>query len=307
MCVHTLRARPIFRGHLFFFRECQLEGIISSKGRTIPKPMLFFLFYFQIQRQIATSVQVDRGFFSHLRRRVRSKYMIKSSVIFRILHSQHIIICIWSNRVSFWKLRIFHIYRISTNICTWIFQVYKMCVFSTEKRTKRQKFYISGRSRYTSYTPKFVNTAIIVGRRSFPPQDPRMPKRIPGFSARRAPVLAMNRWGAMVPTVGEFPLNGGDFLSEVSLKLPKRFRFRNDSSLPRWLEWYFLSAPKKIDGFTLVHWRFCGGLKRFEMGLPVQWLMRWQVMPFRHLGSWLLAVQKISGALLAGSSQLVSG
>lgn len=147
MCVHTLRARPIFRGHLFFFRECQLEGIISSKGRTIPKPMLFFLFYFQIQRQIATSVQVDRGFFSHLRRRVRSKYMIKSSVIFRILHSQHIIICIWSNRVSFWKLRIFHIYRISTNICTWIFQVYKMCVFSTEKRTKRQKFYISGRSR----------------------------------------------------------------------------------------------------------------------------------------------------------------
>lgn len=94
MCVHTLRARPIFRGHLFFFRECQLEGIISSKGRTIPKPMLFFLFYFQIQRQIATSVQVDRGFFSHLRRRVRSKYMIKSSVIFRILHSQHIIICI---------------------------------------------------------------------------------------------------------------------------------------------------------------------------------------------------------------------
>ena len=61
MCVHTLRARPIFRGHLFFFRECQVEEIISNRGRTIPKQMLFFLFYFQIQRQIATSVQVDRG------------------------------------------------------------------------------------------------------------------------------------------------------------------------------------------------------------------------------------------------------
>ena len=31
---------------------------------------------------------------------------------------------------------------------TWIFQVCKMCAFSPKKPTKRQKFYISGRSRY---------------------------------------------------------------------------------------------------------------------------------------------------------------
>ncbi len=31
---------------------------------------------------------------------------------------------------------------------TWIFQICKICAFSPEKPTKRQKFYISGRSRY---------------------------------------------------------------------------------------------------------------------------------------------------------------
>ena len=34
---------------------------------------------------------------------------------------------------------------------TWIFQVCKICAFSAKKPTKRQKFYISGRSRYTSF------------------------------------------------------------------------------------------------------------------------------------------------------------
>ena len=105
MCVHTLRARPIFRGDLFFFRECQLEGIISSKGRTRPKPMLFFLLNFQIRREIATGFDIDRGLLypdsSLLRRRIRSKHVITSSLIFLILHSQQIIICILSKRVSF--------------------------------------------------------------------------------------------------------------------------------------------------------------------------------------------------------------
>ena len=36
---------------------------------------------------------------------------------------------------------------------TWIFQVRKICAFLPQKPTKRQKFYIFGRSRYT-WNPK---------------------------------------------------------------------------------------------------------------------------------------------------------
>ena len=39
---------------------------------------------------------------------------------------------------------------------TWIFQVCKICAFSPKKSTKRQKFYISGRSRYDT-NPNFMH------------------------------------------------------------------------------------------------------------------------------------------------------
>ena len=83
---------------------------------------------------------------------------------------------------------------------------------------------ISKRSRLespgTKIHPRSVLTQpSLLEKRSFSTTGPAdAEKRIPGFSARRAPVLAMNRWGAMVPMVGEFPPNGGDFLRDLSLK-----------------------------------------------------------------------------------------
>ena len=60
VCTH-IEGPAYFQGRPVFFREYQVEGIISSKGRTIPKPMLFFLLNFQIRREMSTGFDIDRG------------------------------------------------------------------------------------------------------------------------------------------------------------------------------------------------------------------------------------------------------
>ena len=44
-------------------------------------------------------------------------------------------------------------------IYTWIFQVCKICAFSPKRPTKRQKFYISGRSRYIYIYTHYINVS----------------------------------------------------------------------------------------------------------------------------------------------------
>ncbi len=52
---------------------------------------------------------------------------------------------------NWWRLVFLKGFLGGFQIChTWIFQVCKICAFSPKKPTKRQKFYISGRSRYLS-------------------------------------------------------------------------------------------------------------------------------------------------------------
>ena len=49
------------------------------------------------------------------------------------------------------------------NTHTWIFQVCKICAFSPEKPTKRQKFYISGRSSNSYFLLFFFSVLVLAG------------------------------------------------------------------------------------------------------------------------------------------------
>ena len=63
----------------------------------------------------------------------------------------------------------YKIYKCNLSPYTWIFQVCKICAFSPKKPTKRQKFYIYGRSRYDLNNPFLLKHYSTTGPVNFAP------------------------------------------------------------------------------------------------------------------------------------------